>query len=153
METLFLSLQKRVADTMPEIVLVDEDYGQLNTDEDTYPVTFPCVLIQLEEINWQELGSGKQKGAATVRVKLAIDCYDDTHHTSGTAHKAAERMRLYKKMHNQLNLFKGGILKDENNVVVDKHFTPLKRLKSVFYSLPGAIKVYEAIYSCQVLDL
>lgn len=30
---------------MPELSLVDEDYGQLNTAEDIYPVTFPAVLI------------------------------------------------------------------------------------------------------------
>ncbi|SFU36296.1 hypothetical protein SAMN05216364_10067 [Porphyromonadaceae bacterium KHP3R9] len=153
METLFLSIQKRIADNMPELSLVDEDYGQLNTEEDTYPVTFPCSLIQVEEIDWQDLGAGKQKGTVNIRVKLAIDCYDDTHYTSGTAQKAAERMLMYKKMHTQLNMFKGGILKDDDGIVIDKHFTPMKRVKSVFYSLPGGIKVYEGIYSCQILDL
>lgn len=153
METLFLSIQRRIAEGMPELTLVDEDYGQLNTEEDTYPATFPCALIQVEEIGWKDLGGGKQQGMTNIRVKLAIDCYDDTHYTSGTAQKAADRMRMYKKMHGLLNMFKGGILKEDNGAVVDKHFTPVKRLKSVFYSLPGGIKVYEGIYSCQVLDL
>ena len=32
---------------MPELSLIDEDYGQLEmgAEEDQYPVTFPCVLI------------------------------------------------------------------------------------------------------------
>lgn len=153
METLFLSIQKRVADNMPELMLVDEDYGQLNMEEDTYPVTFPCSLIQVEEIEWHELGGGKQDGDVNIRVKLAIDCYDDTHYTSGTASKAVGRMLLYKKMHKQLNLFQGGILKDDDGKVIDKNFRPLKRVKSVFYSLPGGIKVYEAIYRCKLFDL
>ncbi len=153
METLFLSVQKRIAENMPELSLVDEDYGQLNTEEDAYPVTFPCVLIQVEEIDWKDLGGGKQQGTANIRVKLSIDCYDDTHYTSGTANKAAGRMLLYKKMHKQLNMFKGGILADDSGTVIDKYFTPMKRLKSVFYSLPGGVKVYEGVYSCQILDL
>ncbi len=126
---------------MPELSLVDEDYGQLNTHQDTYPVTFPAALIQVEEINWQDIGGGKQKGNAQIRVKLAIDCYHDTHHSSGTADDAATRMLLYKKMHKQLNMFKG------------KNFAPLKRTKSVFYSMPGGIKVYEAIYTSVMFDL
>ena len=36
METLFLSIQKRIAEGLPELSLVDEDYGQLNTEEDTF---------------------------------------------------------------------------------------------------------------------
>lgn len=153
METLFLSIQKQIANNMPEAALIDEDYGQLHTEEDTYPVTFPAILIQVEEINWQDLGSGKQKGSAQVRIKLALDCYDDTHHTSGTADKTAERMKLYKKLHGRLNYFKGGVLKGDNGEILDKHFSPLKRVKSVFYSLPGGIKVYEGIYTTQVFDL
>lgn len=141
---------------MPELRLVDEDYGQLNTEEDTYPVTFPCVLIQVEEIDWNDLGGGKQKGSASIRVKLAIDCYDDAHYSSGTAAKSLERMRLYKKMHTQLNMFKGGILSVNGageTEYIDNRFSPLKRTKSVFYSLPKGIKVYEAIYSSVVFDL
>lgn len=153
METLFLSIQTRIAETMPELALVDEDYGQLTTDEDHDPVLFPCALIQIEEINWQELGGDKQKGTVNIRVKLAIDCYDNTRYTSGTAHKAAERMLMYKKLHSKLNHFRGAILKDDNGEIIDKHFLPLKRLKSVFYSLPGGIKVYEAIYTCIILEL
>lgn len=141
METLFLSIQKQVADNMPELSLVDEDYGQLHPQEDTYPVTFPAVLIQVEEIDWQDIGGGKQKGNASIRVKLAIDCYHDTHYTSGTANKASDRMGLYKKMHKKLNQFKSG------------SYAPLKRIKSVFYSLPGGVKVYEAIYTSVIFDL
>jgi len=153
METLFLSIQTRIAETMPELSLIDEDYGQLTTSEDTDPVTFPCALIQIEEIDWQELAADKQKGTASIRVKLAIDCYDNTRFTSGTADKAVDRMMMYKKMHRQLNHFRGGILKDTKGEIIDKHFLPLKRLKSVFYSLPGGIKVYEAVYTCTILEL
>lgn len=155
MEALFLSIQKCVADFMPELRIVDEDYGQLNAEEDTYPVAFPCVLIQIEEIDWSDLGGGKQKGNATIRVKLAVDCYDDTHYSSGTAQKVRERMQLYRKLHEKLNNFKGGILSETGQAAghIDNMFSPLRRAKSVFYSLPGGVKIYESIYTCTVFDL
>ena len=38
MEELFNLIQSAIAEDMPELALVDEDYGQLQTSEDTYPV-------------------------------------------------------------------------------------------------------------------
>ncbi|MEA4949709.1 MAG: hypothetical protein VB068_08690, partial [Petrimonas sp.] len=68
MELLFLSLQKQLADNMPEIALIDEDYGQLtlNSEEDTYPVTFPCILIGIRGAqDWKNLAGKSQKGDVT----------------------------------------------------------------------------------------
>ena len=44
MESVKLALMKRIEEAMPE-VRIDEDYGQLESQEDQYPVVFPCVLI------------------------------------------------------------------------------------------------------------
>ena len=57
MEELFNLIQTAVADGMLELTLVDEDYGQLQTDEDTYPVTFPCVLISVDKVDWETITS------------------------------------------------------------------------------------------------
>lgn len=40
MEELFIKILQLITEEMPELSLVDEDYGQLETEEDTYPVTF-----------------------------------------------------------------------------------------------------------------
>ena len=45
MDELLLKIMQHIDAAMPELSLVDEDYGQLETQEDTYPVTFPCVLV------------------------------------------------------------------------------------------------------------
>ncbi len=64
MESLLYQLINHIKDGMPSLSLVDEDYGQLEAidkeDMDTYPVTFPCVLILAH-----------RKIAAN---RLAIDC-------------------------------------------------------------------------------
>lgn len=103
METLFNDIQKRIADNIEWLHdQVDEDYGQLDMlyrqdeDSETYPMVYPMVLIDTPEVQWQTLGGVggiMQKGTVNVIVKLAIDCYDDTHYTSGTAEKAAEGWR------------------------------------------------------------
>lgn len=58
MEKLFNILQRVIAEGMPELRLTDEDYGQLEMQEDRYPVTFPCVLLAVPEVAWTELAGG-----------------------------------------------------------------------------------------------
>lgn len=57
MDELFSLFIQRISEWMPELTLVDEDYGQLEAglEEETYPVTFPCVLIGNLEADWENL--------------------------------------------------------------------------------------------------
>jgi len=144
MEQLFNDIQKRIADNFSELSLIDEDYGQLEaieTEEDTYPVTFPCVLISIPEVNWEQLGGASQRGTASITVRLAIDCYDDTHLGSGTENKAADRKEFATSIHRKLQCFRSG------------DSSPLIRKKSSDYSRPHGIKVYETLYQCVVNDI
>lgn len=134
METLFNLIQTAIAEGMPFLTLVDEDYGQLQTDEDTYPVTFPCVLINVEETRWETVADDYQRGTAQIVIRLCIDCYDDTHYTSGTADKVADRVRMFKDLH------------DIVRKLEPANALPLERQSSRWFSLPGAIKVYESTY-------
>lgn len=142
MENLFLEIQRQIAEGMPQILLVDEDYGQLSPGEDdTYPVVFPCVLIDIPQINWRSMSDGYQQGDVNVTVRLCIDCFDDTHYTSGTAVKISERMAMLQELHNLL----------QDYSPEDSSFG-LERTATRFYSLPGAIKVYENTYNYTIED-
>ena len=134
MEDLFNLIQTAVAEGMPFLTLVDEDYGQLQTDEDTYPVTFPCVLITMEDIKWETITEDYQRGTTQIVIRLCIDCYDDTHYTSGTADKVADRIRMFKELHEIVRKLE------------PMNALPLERMSSRWFSLPGAIKVYESTY-------
>lgn len=136
MEQLFNEIQRVAAEGMPQLLLVDEDYGQLETAEETYPVTFPCVLINIRDIEWTSIVGDSQRGTATIGVKLCLDCYDDTHYTSGTAHKVAERVGQFRTLNGLIS-----------NLRIEG-FTSLVRKSSRWYSLPGNIKVYESLYEC-----
>ena len=89
MDEIFIAIMEQIAQEMPELSLIDEDYGQLEmgAEEDQYPVTFPCVLIGNTSSDWNDLGYGVQKSESMLTVRLAIDCYDDTSYASGTYDK------------------------------------------------------------------
>ena len=143
MEEIFIAIMERIAKMMPELSYIDEDYGQLELTEeqDSYPVTFPCVLIGNAESDWNDIGYGVQKSQSLVTVRLAIDCYDDTHYTSGTYQKVRERMLKAKELYQALQEFQ-----------CTEEASPLVRVKSRDYSLPGNIKVYETMFSFTLHD-
>ena len=144
MEYLLSNMVAHIAREMPELILVDEDYGQLeNLDDDgrqMYPITYPAVLIEPSHVDWSHLEGDSQKGEATLRVRLIIDCYDDTHSGSGTEFSIKEREELRHKLHSLLEGYRplndGGLM----------------RTQSTFFTFNHGIKVYESIYTCTVTE-
>ena len=144
MEYLLYTLINEIKAKMPEISLVDEDYGQLeyiDSETDTYPVTFPCVLIDMPETEWSNLSGKSQKGKAKVNVRLVIDCYDDTHYGSGTMEAMQDRAEMVDDLHKALQCYRP----DEDGELI--------REKSRFYTWSHGIKVYEMLYSVSVKDI
>lgn len=145
MEQFLLLLLRHIAEQHPNLSLVSEDCGQLETQEDTYPVTFPCVLVGNADINWSDLceQADSQRGDGTITVRLAIDCYDDVHVGSGQESTIADRQQMASSLHTTLQGL--GFPECEN-------VWPLSRVKSTDYTLPGNIKVYETIYRITISD-
>lgn len=141
MEYLLYNLINEIKAKMPELSLVDEDYGQLeyiDSETDTYPVTFPCVLLDAADVQWSNIQGGHQKGNATITVRLAIDCYDDTHYGSTTTEKILTRHEMVEKLHNIVQCFRP----DDG--------APMNRISSRFNTMNHGIKVYESQYTCTI---
>lgn len=145
MESLLLPIINYISQSFPEIPYVDEDYGQLeaidNENMDTYPVVFPCVLINTDSVDWSSLSAKSQKGNAHICVRLCIDCYDDTHFASGTTEKIKERADLVHSLHSALQTYR------------PLSVGALIRTKSKFYTWSHGIKVYELYYDIDVDDI
>ena len=145
MESLLLPIINYISQSFPEIPYVDEDYGQLeaidNENMDTYPVVFPCVLINTDSVDWSSLSAKSQKGNAHICVRLCIDCYDDTHFASGTTEKIKERAELVHSLHAALQTYR------------PLSVGALIRTKSKFYTWSHGIKVYELYYDIDVDDI
>lgn len=136
---------------MPELSLVDEDYGQLETQGDTYPLTFPCVLVGTTVSEWTTTHSLAQRAEATFSVRLAIDCYDDTHYGSGTTDRILERQALSLKLVTLLHGWRPAV---PDTVPAGSAIASpqLIRKKSQYYPLPGGIKVYETFFSVRLCE-
>lgn len=151
MEHILLPLINHIAQNLPELSLVDEDYGQLETQEDTYPVTFPCVLVGNTVSEWTTTHSLSQRSETTFSVRLAIDCYDDTHYGSTTTDKIQERQALSKKLITLLHGWRATV--PATVPCGSPQGSPqLIRKKSQYYPLPGGIKVYETSFSVRLSE-
>lgn len=140
MESLLVNLINKIASELPWARTVDEDYGQLEAldDEnvDMYPLTFPTILIDLPGTEWSDAGDLSQRGVCEVRVRLAIDCYDDTHAGSQTTDRIMQREEKRKALH---ALLQGYRASSEGALI---------RIRSKFFTFNHGIKVYEATYTC-----
>lgn len=145
MEELLQDLINYLGENMPELSLIDEDYGQLEMinreDRSTYPVTYPAVLIEVPNVTWSNIAGLSQKGDAEIRVRLIIDCYDDTHYGSTTTDLIEGRSALREKLY---RLLQGHRIDGLDQMI---------RQSSRFYTWDHGIKVYEDSYSCVVTDM
>ena len=137
-------LVAHINEQMPELSMVDEDYGQLENLEDDnrdmYPITFPAVLVENTETEWSNLAGRNQKGDAMFRVRLIIDCYDDTHAECGTQYAVEEREDMRSRLHTILQ----GFRPVDDGVLIRK--------RSKFFTWYHGIKVYEMTYACVVTE-
>lgn len=145
MEELYIKLLERIQEEMPELSYIDEDCGQLEAlneeNEDYYPVTFPCVLVGGEEADWEDVGMGAQTGHVQLAVRLAVDCYHDTHVGSGTTDRIRERMAMANRLYRALQGYS-----------LCPNMDGMARVKSRNYTLPGGVKVYEYVFSFDYHD-
>lgn len=137
-------LVAHINEQMPELSMVDEDYGQLENLEDDnrdmYPITFPAVLVENTETEWSNIAGRSQKGDAVFRVRLIIDCYDDTHAGCDTQYAVEQRKEMRSKLHSILQ----GYRPVDDGVLIRK--------RSKFFTWYHGIKVYEMAYACVVTE-
>ncbi len=144
MEEILISIMESAAKLMPELSMIDEDYGQLEMlrdGNDSYPLTFPALLIGDTESEWSNIGTSLQKSVTSVTVKLAVDCYDDTHFSSGTYGAVRGRAAMAHKMYKTIQ----GMRPSGNT-------TPLCRVKSGSYTAMGGIKVYWITFGTRLVE-
>lgn len=144
MESMICRLVAHINEQMPELSMVDEDCGQLENLEDDnrdmYPITFPAVLVENTETEWSNLAGRSQKGDAMFRVRLIIDCYDDTHAECGTQYAVEKREDMRSRLHTILQ----GFRPVDDGVLIRK--------RSKFFTWYHGIKVYEMTYACVVTE-
>ena len=144
MESILANTIAHIARELPWTRTVDEDYGQLealdNDNLDMYPLTYPAILIDLPGTDWTDTGDLTQRGTCEVRVRLILDCYDDTHAGSQTTERIMQREEKRKALH---ALLQGYRPSGEGALV---------RTRSRFFTFNHGIKVYEETYTCALSE-
>lgn len=150
MEDLYLKIAERLRLQVPELDHIDEDTGQLYPtqydDRYEYPILFPCCLIDASTVDFKDEKSPlSQRGIATVILKTAFKCDEDSHFSSSEHgndfFQMRRRLEINKKVVHSLHgyCFGGGM-------------SPMFRIQSRSYSLPGRVKVYETTINVNVTD-
>ena len=78
---IFLALQQRVQTEVPVITYIDQDLGQLKPGIRP-PVSWPCVLIDFEDFNFDNMGDNVQIAKGTVVFRLGFAPYSNTGSTT-----------------------------------------------------------------------
>lgn len=144
MESILVNMIDHISRALPWARTVDEDYGQLealdNEQLDMYPLTFPAVLIDMPGTEWTDTGDIAQRGTCEVRVRLILDCYDDTHAGSHTVDKIMQREEKRKALQQRVQGFRPS---GEGALI---------RTRSRFFTFNHGIKVYEETYTCALSE-
>lgn len=69
---LYLDLQARIKDQVPEIKWIEQDFGQDTFDKWRPNVDFPAVLIDFPDASYSNMAGNDQLGEVTIMVRLLV---------------------------------------------------------------------------------
>jgi len=69
---IFLAIQSRINDKVTGLSLVDQDFGQLDSEDLLPGLTWPCLLIDMEDTSFSPLSDKAQIGECTILLRLAF---------------------------------------------------------------------------------
>lgn len=75
---LFLDLQSQIIDNVEDIEYVEQDLGQLGTEQPRNSLMFPAVLIDFINTSFDSLQGNDQMAIPTISVTLVFDNYNNT---------------------------------------------------------------------------
>ena len=150
MEEIYLKIAERLQQEIPELEHIDEDTGQLYPeqydDRYEYPILFPCLLIDASTVDWKaERRMDYQRGAATVTVKLAFKCDEDSHYTSREYGNEFAEIKRRNEIGKKVVMALHGFCPNDEE-------SPMLRKQSRNYSLPGRVKVYESTFILNISE-
>ncbi len=127
--TLIKHIEEQVIKEIPEIKYCDEDWGQLDYYSPNFPVKWPCLLIDINDASFSDLGQSpnlkpKNRQMAELRVTLTLANQRLTN-SSAMASKfqkkeARSLFYIIEKLHQVLHgntVFKGVLIRESMNRV------------------------------------
>lgn len=139
-EEIFLSVEKRIAEQVPDISYIAEDWGQLDFYQNHPPVQWPCLLYDIAEFNYEDMGERIQDGEGTISIRLAD--YNAVN-MSALAQGNSPALSMFRHLTNAYKALQG--LQGET-------FTGLRRIKLTRVRREDGIREYEMIFKTTFVD-
>lgn len=150
MKNLLEKLQLRLAE-IPQLKYIDENWGQLDYYSPNMPVQYPCVLIDIGQVQYSNLGKDltktpQQRQIAQVQIKITIA----NMRLTNTSLLAPRRQKedawsiwtLIEMIHQKIHGFS-----------LLPNVTPLIRTSQNRTLRDDGIQEYEVYYSCEVQNI
>ncbi len=133
------NIYKQIADRLraniPGLKTIDADTGQLADPEKAYPLLFPAVLIDLDNIDWSTLGNKMQSGKSNIAITVAVLPVNQSHQDSPTIEGFVEQMEIINQVYAVLESFIG-----------------LNRIKTFRQKRYDTIQAYTHIFTNKLTD-
>lgn len=107
---LYLDLQKRIAEKVPEIAWIEQDFRQEENDAFRPDVAFPAVLIDFPESGYSALCGYSQMAAVTVSLRLFFAPFTQSYFEApqDTKEDALQYFEIEQKLINALHGWEPG---------------------------------------------
>jgi hypothetical protein len=143
MKQVLNNILERLVNEIPALKYVDENWGQLDYYAPEHPVKHPCALVDIDSVQWDNLGNLCQSGLAQVRITVANMKIGNT---SGGApatqrQKAFEIFDLMGKVHRALHGW-----------AASEHAGSCTRATTRLVRRDDGIKQYEMLFDVQLND-
>lgn len=93
--TIYEAILTQVKTTVPEIREIEQDLGQLENYETRPPVSFPCLLIDMGQFNFDDMGGRNQQHADGQIVLRLADLAWSNSNSLTPAKIRAQALRFY----------------------------------------------------------
>jgi len=86
---------------------VDLDIGQFSKSEVAERLSYPAVLMQMDDVLWWEMGGGVQQGLVTLRLTIAtrFEAEEDEFMDKKLREEALNHLEMIQTVHDNMNGF------------------------------------------------
>lgn len=99
MFNIYADIAAHLRQSVPALRTIDADKGQLANPEQAFPMDYPAVLIDLDTIDWANLGQKAQKGAGQIGITVAVLPTSQSHEGSPTLTEFVQEMEVIKNVY------------------------------------------------------
>ncbi|MCD8081887.1 MAG: hypothetical protein LUF04_16275 [Bacteroides sp.] len=103
---ILLGVQQHLATAVPDIAHLDKDWGQLYMEQP--PVKWPCCLLDVEDIQFEQRGHGSEQARTRLTLTVAGMRLTSSSSTAPNQEKAYQLIDLIEQIHDALQNFTTG---------------------------------------------